>query len=107
MRRTDVRVGTLAVLLGIGISFLIDSPTSDFVATQENAAAIVNVDSLGPPVRWKLASVVSGNLVLVGTLGKRVEERIRVLSEVLYKYVSFYPTFFIEVHVYRKYFKNS
>ena len=81
MRRTDVRVGTLAVLLGIGISFLIDSPTSDFVATQENAAAIVNVDSLGPPVRWKLASVVSGNLVLVGTLGKRVEERIRVLSE--------------------------
>ena len=79
MKGTTVIIGVAGLILGLIIGIFVLSPETETTVlldgdTVDSGTQVVN------PVRWKMASSFSGNLILLGTQGHFVEERVRTLS---------------------------
>ena len=79
MKRSTVLGVIAGLIVGLIIGVFVLSPGSDSSKPAGQNVATSDVESV-EPVRWKMASSYSGNLILLGTQGHFVEERIRTLS---------------------------
>ena len=79
MKRSTV-LGVIAGLIaGLIIGVFVLSPGSDSSKPAGQNVATSDVENI-EPVRWKMASSFPGNLMLLGTQGHFVEDRIKTLS---------------------------
>ena len=79
MKQTTIIAGTLGLIVGLVIGIFALSPESGTTVSVDGDTVVSDTQTV-EPVRWKMASSFSGNLVLLGTQGNFVEERVRTLS---------------------------
>jgi len=79
MKRSTVLGVIAGLIVGLIIGVFVLSPGSDSSKPASQNVATSDVENI-EPVRWKMASSYSGNLILLGTQGHFVEKRIRTLS---------------------------
>ena len=78
MKGSTVIVGAVGLIAGLIIGSFILNPGEDNSAGKE--VAMTATEPTAEPIRWKMASSFPGELVQLGTQGKMIEERLRVLS---------------------------
>ena len=72
-------IAAIGVLAGLILGVFVLSPGA--VSNKSSEIATVQDGSeVAKPIRWKMASSYSGNLIVLGTQGHAVEDRIRTLS---------------------------
>ena len=79
MKGTTVFVGLAGLAFGLIIGIFILSPETETTVSGDGDTVVSDMQTV-EPVRWKMASSFSGNLILLGTQGNFVEERVRTLS---------------------------
>jgi len=79
MKGNTVVVAIIGLIVGLLVGVFVLSPGSDSTTPSQQDGA-TNEMAVVEPVRWKMASSYSGNLILLGTQGHFVEDRIRTLS---------------------------
>ena len=79
MKGTTVFVGLAGLAFGLIIGIFILSPETETTVSGDGDTVVSDIQTV-EPVRWKMASSFSGNLILLGTQGNFVEERVRTLS---------------------------
>ena len=79
MKGSTIVTGVLGLIIGVvvGISTF---PGSDTAVSTGDEGSEFSEKQVVAPVRWKMASSFSGNLVQLGTQGHFVEDRVRTLS---------------------------
>jgi TRAP-type mannitol/chloroaromatic compound transport system substrate-binding protein len=79
MKGSTVLIAIVSLIVGLIIGvFALSSGSDSTKPSGQNMAT--NDMAVTEPVRWKMTSSYSGNLILLGTQGLFVEERIRTLS---------------------------
>ena len=74
-------VGLLGIVVGLGVGSFVFSPVPN-VSVSETMIASRQIPATDEDVvRWKMASSFASTMVIGGTLGKVVEERIHILSD--------------------------
>ena len=79
MKGSTVVTGVLGLIVGVVVGILA-FPGSDITVSTGDEGSEFSEEKVVAPVRWKMASSFSGNLVQLGTQGHFVEERVRTLS---------------------------
>ena len=74
-------IAIAGVVVGLIVGLFIFSPATESNKSSKQVGDPEQTTSLAEPIRWKMASSFPGNLMLLGTQGHFVEERIRTLSE--------------------------
>ena len=77
MKGSTVIVGAVGLIAGLIIGSFILNPEEDSAGKE---VAMTATEPTAEPIRWKMASSFPGELVQLGTQGKMIEERLRVLS---------------------------
>ncbi len=79
MKKSSTVTGVLGLFIGliVGTFFLAGN---DGTTPGETTTATPTSETGEAPVKWNMASSFAGTLIVAGTSGKYVEERVRTLS---------------------------